>query len=70
LICLKLAHALHQRGIDVHPIIYPAVANESARLRFFVTCEHTDEQLERTAHLLVEELGRLTAADLREADAP
>lgn len=60
ILCLKLAHALHERGINVHPMIYPAVANESARLRFFVTCEHTDEQLERTADTLVEELHRLT----------
>jgi 8-amino-7-oxononanoate synthase len=61
LLCLKVANALHARGINVHPIIYPAVSNESARLRFFITCEHTDEQLERAADILIEELRRLTS---------
>ena len=32
------AEALFERGINVQPIVYPAVPENSARLRFFVTC--------------------------------
>ncbi|MEV0839487.1 aminotransferase class I/II-fold pyridoxal phosphate-dependent enzyme [Actinocatenispora sera] len=57
--CLALCHALFDRGISVNPIMYPGVPEELARLRFFVTSEHTTEQLERTVQVVAEELGRL-----------
>jgi 7-keto-8-aminopelargonate synthetase-like enzyme len=59
--CLALCHALFDRGISVNPIMYPGVPEELARLRFFVTSEHTTEQLERTVQAVAEELGRLRA---------
>ncbi|GAA1340673.1 hypothetical protein GCM10009635_53240 [Actinocatenispora thailandica] len=59
--CLALCHALFDRGISVNPIMYPGVPEELARLRFFITSEHTTEQLERTVQIVAEELGRLTA---------
>ena len=40
----RLADALFRRNINVQPILYPAVPERSARLRFFVSSEHTDEQ--------------------------
>lgn len=46
--CVQLSHALFQRGINVLPIIYPAVAEDAARLRFFLTCGHTGEQMRYT----------------------
>jgi 8-amino-7-oxononanoate synthase len=44
----RLSHALFERGINVQPILYPAVPEKSARLRFFVSCEHTEEQIHTT----------------------
>lgn len=47
---------LHERGVHALPILYPAVGEESTRLRFFVTCQHTQEQLSRAAAVLSEVL--------------
>jgi 8-amino-7-oxononanoate synthase len=55
----RLADALYRRGINVQPILYPAVEEKAARLRFFVSCEHTDAQLEQTVDAVSEELHRL-----------
>jgi 8-amino-7-oxononanoate synthase len=38
----RLAAALFERGINVQPILYPAVPEKSARLRFFISCEHSE----------------------------
>ncbi|MBL8396558.1 MAG: aminotransferase class I/II-fold pyridoxal phosphate-dependent enzyme [Candidatus Accumulibacter sp.] len=48
----RLAAALFARGINVQPILYPAVPEKSARLRFFISCEHTFEQLRDTVEVL------------------
>lgn len=45
---LKMSDQLMQEGIDAKPVLYPAVAEEAARLRFFVTSSHTDEQIDCT----------------------
>ncbi len=45
---LALAERLLEQGINVRPIIYPAVEDSLSRLRFFITSCHTDEQIERT----------------------
>jgi 8-amino-7-oxononanoate synthase len=50
----KLAQRMLERGINVLPIIYPAVPMKAARLRFFITSEHTPAQI-RTAALTVRE---------------
>lgn len=47
---------LHERGVHALPILYPAVGEESTRLRFFVTCQHSDEQLSLAANALREVL--------------
>jgi 8-amino-7-oxononanoate synthase len=59
---LRLSDALMQRGINVQPILYPAVDENAARLRFFVTSLHTEEQLDRTVRALTEELSGLDAS--------
>ena len=51
--------ALFERGINVQPILYPAVPEKSARLRFFISCEHTEEQIRQTLQAVVEEANRL-----------
>lgn len=61
---LKLSTALLRRGINVNPIIYPAVPEDLARLRFFVTACHTEDQIRETVTALAEELARISAPDL------
>jgi 8-amino-7-oxononanoate synthase len=51
--------ALFEHGINVQPILYPAVPEKSARLRFFISCEHTEFQIQKTVELLAKELARL-----------
>lgn len=53
----RLASALFDRGINVMPIIHPAVPEKSARLRFFISCSHTEEQI-ATAIQQVAELSK------------
>ncbi|MFT6951134.1 MAG: 8-amino-7-oxononanoate synthase [Paraglaciecola sp.] len=45
---IRLSNALLQEGINTQPIFYPAVEESQARLRFFITANHTKEQLEYT----------------------
>jgi 8-amino-7-oxononanoate synthase len=59
---LKLSVALLGRGINANPIIYPAVPEDKARLRFFVTSCHSEEQIRYTVKALTEELELLTEA--------
>lgn len=56
---LKLSTALLRRGINVNPILYPAVPEELARLRFFVTSCHSEEQIRYAVTALAEELAAL-----------
>ena len=42
---VRMSQRLFELGINVQPMISPAVPNDEARLRFFVSSEHTDEQL-------------------------
>jgi len=51
----RLAQALFQRGVNVQPILYPAVPERAARLRFFLTAEHSEEQIRDAARVLLEE---------------
>ena len=54
----KYSNALFQRGINVQPITYPAVEEGAARLRFFLSCSHTDEQILAAINALAEVSGR------------
>ena len=55
----RLSQALFEQGINVQPILYPAVPEKSARLRFFLTCAHTEAQIDKTIACLAREMGRL-----------
>jgi len=57
--CVALSEALFRRGISVMPVIPPAVHVDAARLRFFVTSTHNDEQIRFTVATVAEELARL-----------
>jgi 8-amino-7-oxononanoate synthase len=51
----RLADALFRRGINVQPILYPAVEERAARLRFFMSCQHTEEDIHNVVAALAEE---------------
>jgi len=42
----KLSQKLFARGINVQPIIHPAVEEKAARLRFFISCTHDHQQID------------------------
>lgn len=50
---VRLAAALFDRGINVQPILAPAVPEDAARLRFFLSAEHTIAELDATVAALV-----------------
>jgi 8-amino-7-oxononanoate synthase len=58
---LQVSEALRLRGINVQPILYPAVEETAARLRFFITATHTEQQIRETVEVLAEEIGRVRA---------
>ena len=79
---LQLSHQLFERAINVQPILYPAVEESAARLRFFITSCHTEQQIIDTVAAVAEELAKIDpayiqvdsvqvnqAAPLSEADA-
>ena len=55
----RLSAALFKRGINVQPILYPAVPEKSARLRFFISCQHTEAQIKTTISEIVNALETL-----------
>jgi 8-amino-7-oxononanoate synthase len=55
----RLAQALFERGINVQPILDPAVPERAARLRFFLTADHSEEQIRQTVGALLEEHRRI-----------
>jgi 8-amino-7-oxononanoate synthase len=59
---LELSNALLKRGINVNPILYPAVPEDLARLRFFITSSHSDEQIRSSVKALTEELHKVHSA--------
>lgn len=56
---LRLARALLERGVNVQPILHPAVPERSARLRFFITTNHTETQVRDTVGAIADEMARL-----------
>lgn len=51
---VKLSNQLFERGINVQPIIYPAVEEKAARLRFFVSCMHSQAQVRTSIETLAD----------------
>lgn len=59
---IALSNALFDRGINVQPVLYPAVEEDEARLRFFITSAHTEEQVKETVSAICEALETLKGA--------
>jgi 8-amino-7-oxononanoate synthase len=58
---LMLSRRLFERGINVQPILYPAVEESAARLRFFITARHTEDQIRRTVDAVAEEFAKIAS---------
>jgi 7-keto-8-aminopelargonate synthetase-like enzyme len=54
-----LSNALLKSGINVQPILHPAVEESATRLRFFLSCLHTEDQIRSTVEAVAEELAKL-----------
>ncbi|NVD37728.1 aminotransferase class I/II-fold pyridoxal phosphate-dependent enzyme [Ensifer sp. HO-A22] len=57
---VQLSNDLLAAGVNALPIIHPAVPEGLARLRFFITSDHTEEQIRKTVTLTAERLKDLT----------
>jgi 8-amino-7-oxononanoate synthase len=49
IVAARASDRLFDHGINVQPIIYPAVPEQAARLRFFISALHEPDQLARVA---------------------
>jgi 8-amino-7-oxononanoate synthase len=58
----RVSQAMFRRGINVQPILYPAVPERAARLRFFLTAEHSEAQIREAVAILQDE-ARAVAAE-------
>ncbi len=67
--CMQLSERLAARGINVQPIVYPAVEDNASRLRFFISALHTEDQLRHTVDVLVEELAKVRSNSGTDAPA-
>lgn len=57
---LRLSQALFENNINAQPILYPAVADKEARIRIFMTAEHTEEQVRQSVEVITREWLALT----------
>jgi 8-amino-7-oxononanoate synthase len=57
--CLLLARALFRRGMNVQPIIHPAVPEHASRLRVFITINHTETLVRGAVDAIADELAKL-----------
>ncbi|RVU83381.1 aminotransferase class I/II-fold pyridoxal phosphate-dependent enzyme [Leucothrix sargassi] len=57
---VELSNRLFEDGINAQPILSPAVEDKAARLRFFISSEHTDEQISATIDTLAKHLNDIS----------
>ena len=60
---IRVSAALLERGVNALPIIFPAVPEQAARLRFFVSAEHEDADIDAAADALVAAADSVPASD-------
>ena len=61
ILTLRVAQRLFERGINVHPIIFPATEEGKARLRFFVSMLHSEDDLRRAADAVADAVATVSA---------
>jgi len=57
--CLMMCKRMADRGVNVMPILHPAVEENASRLRFFINALHTEQQIRHTIDVMVDELEKL-----------
>ena len=62
---LALSEQLFAQGVNVQPIIHPAVPERTARLRFFLSSEHDEEQIRGTIARVAESFKALRRGPLQ-----
>lgn len=60
----RLSQALFEAGINVQPILYPAVPDSSARLRFFLSSGHTEAQIRATIAAVAQAMAGARPAEI------
>lgn len=60
----RLSQALFEQGINVQPILYPAVPDASARLRFFLSSEHTEAQIRSAVAAVAKAIAGATPTEI------
>ncbi|MEL6335238.1 MAG: aminotransferase class I/II-fold pyridoxal phosphate-dependent enzyme [Pseudomonadota bacterium] len=64
---VALSQRLFEGGLFAGPIVHPAVPENAARLRFFITAEHTEAQIDRAVATTAAALDDLDAWMARQA---
>jgi len=64
----RAAELLFERGVNVQPIIHPAVPERAARLRFFLSSLHEPEQIREAVRLTAEAVAEAKAERVPLAD--
>jgi 7-keto-8-aminopelargonate synthetase-like enzyme len=64
--CIRTATTLLEKGIDAQPILYPAVPESKSRIRFFITAEHTEEQIVHTVQALADCLAANPVSEMKQ----
>ena len=67
---VRLSNRLFEQGINVQPIIHPAVEERAARLRFFISATHTEAQIATTIDLLTNLRSEATGIERQPATTP
>ncbi len=57
---LLLSRKMFEAGVNVQPILYPAVDESAARLRFFINCTHTESQVMYTVEHVAKALREIS----------
>ena len=55
----KLSNQFFEAGINIQPIIYPAVEEKAARLRFFLSSLHSEQELKHAHEVTKKLMGKL-----------
>ncbi|MEM7547565.1 MAG: aminotransferase class I/II-fold pyridoxal phosphate-dependent enzyme [Pseudomonadota bacterium] len=58
------ADQIYKKGVNALPIIFPAVPEQQARIRYFLTSDHTDEQIDKAVEVASDVVKELEGVDL------
>ncbi len=49
---MRMSQALHENGVDAKPVLYPAVSDDDALVRFFLSSLHNESQIKTTVEIV------------------